>query len=108
MNGAKIKGPLRKKLWAECARNATYLENITVAKNGIPPFKQFRNEDTKRIKYLRTFGEIGVAKDHAKIVNKMENKGKYIMFLGYPDLHSDDTYRALNLSTMKIAHSRDT
>ena len=67
LNGAKWTGDLRGKLWADCARAASMIENVSVGSyRDIPSDKEFYNEDNKMIWNLTTFGEIGIATKNNK------------------------------------------
>ena len=68
LNYAKIKGDIRKLLWAECAKMATDLDGILYGK------KQNENSYTKMfrrnpgfIKYLHKFGDMGFVLIHHQI-----------------------------------------
>ena len=75
LNGAKLTGDLRGKLWAECAQTASMIENVSVGSHReIPSHKEFYNEDNKTIWNLRTFGEIGIAtKNNKELRSNLSN-----------------------------------
>lgn len=65
LNGADITGKRRKLLWAECASTATDLENMVAKdKNLVSNYQKFFNRDPPFMRHLRTFGEVGVSRDH--------------------------------------------
>ena len=108
LNGADVPEEMRKKLWAECATTATFLENVTVRKDQEePPLTIITGKQSKRIPYLRRFGEIGIVKQDDGMINKLHNKGTPAMFVGYALSNPKDTYRMLNLETLKINVTRD-
>ena len=110
MNAARLPKDLREGLWAECANTCTKLDNILVRENGQdPPYKQFYGEDPKFVKYLRTWGEMGIVANHQnkKIRAKLADRGRPMMFVGYAEDHAGDVYRMWNPATKKIVLSRD-
>ena len=51
----------KRKFWCEVISTATKLDNIMVRKDRTkPPFTLFYNEETKYMKFLRSFGEMAV------------------------------------------------
>jgi hypothetical protein len=112
LNGAKVIKTLRNRLWAECAKTATDLENVSVSPrdklNALNRFYKTK-DDPKWVRYLRTFGEICVATDRSdtKIRGKLEDRGHFCMFLGYSNDHAGNVYRLLKLKTNKVIMSRD-
>jgi hypothetical protein len=109
LNGSRVPQDLRRILWAECASTATLNENVFVSAGTQtkPPFTKLFKSDHPRARDLRRFGKIAVAKSLTKIKSKLTNKGIPVMFLGYLDVHSTDTYRMLNLSTKRVIQSRN-
>ena len=109
LNGAGIFDFLRKKLWAECARTSTILHNVITASNNTKsPYEQFYGHKCKIISELRVFGEIGVVKTvYTNLTEKMKNKGKSMMFIGYSLSHGTNVFRMLNLDTLGVSTTRD-
>ena len=107
LNGARLGESKRRLLWSECASTATKLHNLT-AEGTSSPHKLLFEKEPVYGRHLKTFGEVGICKDNSKKKrSKLENKGKYAMFLGYADNHAGDVYRMLNLSTNKVIQTRD-
>ena len=74
-----------------------------------PPHTLFYGKDAKYTRSLRTFGEMAVIAMHEgkRMRSKLDDRGKPCMFVGYPDDHSKDVYRFLNIHTGRIIISRD-
>ena len=107
LNTAQFDESKRRLLWSECVSTATKLQNITMGETKTPHEHLF-GQLPDYARNLRIFGEVGICKDNAKRKKaKLENKGKYAMFLGYADNHAGDVYRMLNLSTNKVITTRD-
>ena len=107
MNEAKFPESLRQDLWTECANTATDIDNIIVS-DKISPYQAFHGSDSKIIKKLQVFGEMGVIKNHSiKFQSKLHDKGSVVMFVGYAKDHSEDVFRFLKMGTKKIVLSRD-
>jgi hypothetical protein len=89
---------LRNGLWAECAKCATQLNNITVKPGEEKiPFEKFYKRKPQYEKGLRTFGEICVRfirKNHSE---KLENRGDLCIFVSYPGDYGFDVYRLFNI-----------
>lgn len=107
MNQAGFTRSMRNDMWAECARTATMLENAMPGVDYDPPVHRLYGKQFNWIQSLRVFGEIAVVKNIEAHPRKLDNKGKIVMFLGYPDNHPSKTYRFLNLGTKRIIISRD-
>jgi hypothetical protein len=87
-NGAKLNGPLRKGVWAECANTATVNDNLSVSKiDEKQPYERFYQRPSKLVWNIRTFGEMAVATKKNKIQGKRDNKGAPVMFVGYAPDH---------------------
>ena len=98
LNGARLPLQLRQKLWAEAAATATACENLfSGGTREDCSHKLFFGELPRYARHLRTFGEIAVVTDHTRIKNKLADRGKHAMFLGYSFTHTGDTYCFLNL-----------
>jgi len=108
MNSAKLPAHLRNGLWTEAALSATLYENIVVTDTRkIPAYELLYKKEKGQARQLRTFGEMAVFATREKIQNKMADRGKLCMFLGYSDDHDDSTYRMMNITTRKVIHTRD-
>lgn len=108
LNGARITQEMREGLWAEACNTATKLEVALVYEaNGNSSHSKFWKEEPKHARHLRTFGEMGVIKLQQDIKGKLRNRGKTVMFVGYSEDSSPDTYRFYDPSTRKINGSRD-
>jgi len=95
-------------MWAETANTATDHEVIIVYPGeSMSSFEKFFEKEAPYARCLRAFGEIAIIKDHEKIKEKLTDRGKVAMFLGYPKSSSTETFRFLNLKTMKTGLSRD-
>ena len=105
-NAAGLTGTLRQGLWAECARTATYLENILVY-DKISSFEKFYGFCPKWTSTMRVFGEIAILYYGKKIRSKLEDRGYPAIFVGYCDDHSSNVFRFLNLKTHSLVLSRD-
>ena len=110
MNNAGFTKEMRAKLWAECARTATMLENNMPDKKGEDPptIKLYQRQGTW-MKNLRTFGEMAIVTNSSqnKIAAKLENKGKIVMLTGYSDEHPRGSYRFVDMNTKRAIMSRD-
>ena len=108
LNAAGLEGELRQRVWAEAAKTATINDGIIVTgRNEKPSYERFYRTKNPIVQHLRRFGEIGIVTTKEGIQGKLENKGQPMMFLGYADKHSAETYRFLNLETMRVCLSRD-
>ena len=96
MDRANIGGKLSKGLWNKCAATATKLNNMLVdAPDGKSLFKKFYGEIPKYAKYLRTFGEIGIAttSNTSMMKGKLIEQGTKCMFVGCTQKHDGDIYK---------------
>ncbi len=109
MNQAGFTREMRANMWAECARIATMLENSMPDYVGeYPPIVKFKGEQYNWVYSLRTFGEMAVLLDNATATqDKLTDRGRVCMFVGYSDEHPRHTYRFVNLSTNRVVISRD-
>ena len=108
LNKAGLTQKKRDQLWAEAAKTATKLTNITVKVNGqATPHKNFYGEEPEYSRYLRTWGEMGVVKDPTEHKLKNADRGRVCMFLGYASNHAGDSYKVFHLKTGKALISRD-
>ena len=109
MNQAGFNTKVRKILWAECVRTATMMENSTRDEVGEQsPIEKMYGKLPTWMYELRTFGEIAVVSENtAGFKDKLEDRGRVCMMVGYSDNHPSGTYRFVNLNTNKIIYSRD-
>jgi hypothetical protein len=109
MNQAGFTKEMRANMWAECARTATMLENSMPDCVGEqPPIVKFTGDQYNWVYSLRTFGEMAVLLDNATAnQDKLTDRGRVCMFVGYSDEHPRHTYRFVNLHTNRIVLSRD-
>ena len=102
-NAAKFDLSTRKLLWAEGANCAFQLDDITVTRRRSqgPPYKTFTNQDPTYLHHLRTFGEVGICKNHAfssspfnrGVSKHLCNRGKLGVFVGYLPEHPPRTWK---------------
>ena len=98
LNGARLKGEMRNRLWAECAKAATYTDNLDCDnRTGKTTYFNFWKQDCKGVKHMRTFGEVCVATDGQKIRGKLSNRGLACLYIGHAWNHSSDVHRLLKL-----------
>ena len=100
----------KRKFWCEVISTATKLDNIMVRKDKTkPPFTLFYNDESKYMKFLRSFGEMAVIaiSDGKKMRSKLDTRGRTGIFVGYADDHAGNVYRFINIQMKKIILSRD-
>ena len=116
LNGEGIYGKLREKLWEECSKTSTLLNNILdnkkIHSEKYPPpqspYQVFYGNLPKYFFGLKVFGEIGILKTtYSRLQYKLHNKGSTVIFLGYSTRHGTNIYCMFNLSTQSIIISRD-
>ena len=107
---------MREKIWAECAKTATLLNNVLANKNvhsgkdqpPQSPYQVFYGKLPKYFSGLKVFGEIGIFKmSYSRLQSKLNNKGSTAIFVGYSTRHGNNVYRMFNLTTHSISISRD-
>jgi hypothetical protein len=82
LNGARLEGKLRDKIWAECVMNVTHLSNIVSIKLSFEsPFELLYGEKPKLYDNLNIFGEVGVVTTKEKIQAKLSNRGTTCIFV---------------------------
>ncbi|KAG7355197.1 hypothetical protein IV203_004553 [Nitzschia inconspicua] len=92
----------------EAANCATDLECLLVKKTGdITPYELIYGKVAPYGPYLRTFGEIGVARDITTVKGKLDDRGSPAIFLGYAKQHTGNVYRMLDIKTQHLRLSRD-
>ena len=100
----------KRKFWCEVISTATELDYIMVRKERTkPPFTLFYNDESKYMKFLKTFGEMAVIAitDGKKMRSKFDTRQRTGIFVGYADDHAGNVYRFINNQTKKIILSRD-
>jgi transposase InsO family protein len=110
LNGARLTKELRNGLWTEAARTASDLENTLVSTNRpVAAFNQFYEKELPGIRNAHPFGEIGIVHNHQgkTLRGKLEDRGRACLHLGRASDQPRDTYRFLNLQTLRVIHSRD-
>ena len=70
-------------------------------------YEKFFGKEVPYARCLQSFGKIGIIKNHEKIRGKLTNRGKVTMFIGYPKSSSKETFKFLNLKTMRKVLIRD-
>ena len=107
-NDSGIENEIRHGLWAECASTATFYENrITNKEKQQSPLQLMFQTPFKGFNYLKTFGEMCVVTTKKGIQGKLKDRGTVVIFVGYPENHSDDVYRVFNPTTKQVIKSRD-
>ena len=94
-NWANLTASLRSRLWAQCAFNATQIENIICKPNEtLSPAQNFYGNNPSWVNNLHIFGKIGIVHDsqHAKIRGKLKDRGIPCMFIGYSDKHTSNVF----------------
>ena len=108
LNWAQLTKDLREKLCAETANTATDDEVMIVyLGESKSSFEKFYENEAPYARCFFTFSEIAIIKNHEKIKEKLTDRGKVTMFLGYPKSSSIETFKFLNLKTMRTVLSRD-
>ena len=101
----------RYELWTEAASTATKLSNKVVdnKNNKSAQEKYYGKKEKSDANKLKSFGELGIVTDKpgAGIKNKLSNRGRICMFVGYAKGHAENVYQMYNLQTKKILLTRD-
>ena len=107
--GSGIQQPLRNSLWAEAVNTATELDGILVAQGQkLSPYQKFFGKGYKSIiDVTKTFGEKCIVANQTTIKNKLADRGKPCLWMGYAKDHSVGTFRLYNPATRKVILSRD-
>ena len=107
--GSGIQQPLRNSFWAEAVNTATELDGILVAQGQkMSPYQKFFGKGYKSIiDVTKTFGEECIVADRTGIKNKLADRGKPCLWMGYARDHSAGTFRLYNPATRKMFLSRD-
>ncbi|KAG7344884.1 integrase core domain containing protein [Nitzschia inconspicua] len=107
-NGAGLHDTFQQQLWAEEANCATDLECLLVKKTGDrTPHELFYGKVAPYGPYLRTFGEIGVARNITAVKGKLDDRGSPAIFLGYAKQHAGNVFRMLDIKTQHLRLSRN-
>jgi hypothetical protein len=110
LNAARFPKDLTEGVWAEAAKYATEVENVSEkTMKPISALHQFYGITNPKVKVMKPFGEMAIVEENAqrKIRAKLENRGRASLFLGHAPNHADDTYCFLNLTRKKVIVSRD-
>jgi hypothetical protein len=109
LSEANLSTDLRAGMWSEAANTATKLDNIMIYPGEtVSAFEKFFGVPSKLYENLRVFGEIGiVAKIDRAMQQKILDRGRACMFVGYADEHAQNVYRFFTLDTKKIVLSRN-
>jgi hypothetical protein len=109
MNSAQLPWTLQNKLWAQCAKLITQLQNILISKErGDSPYTMLHDKQPDWLNNLHKFGELAIVHDgaNANIRAKLQVHGLAAIFVGYPDNHVGEVCQFLNLKTKKLIPSR--
>ena len=99
---------MRKPLWGEAVKYCTDIENTLKSRSyETPAYVAFFGRELEGLKFLRQFGEIGYVKWGGNIKGKLKDRGVPMLYLGRALNHSADTYRMMNIATMKVINTRD-
>ncbi len=72
------------------------------------PYHQFFGKGrTSILDAVQRFDEIYIVANRVTIMNKMQNRGKHCIWLGFADNHASKCYRLLNPETKQVVISRD-
>ena len=96
LNAAKIPFNIRNKIWAQCAKHCTDLENLLIKNNNKSPYEQVYKKLPIWINYLRKFGEIVVVQNNKDIQSKLKNKGYIGFYVGHPKDHAKEVCQFLS------------
>ena len=80
----KMKGEIRRKLWAECANIATHLDKILIPPNEKKSsYQKIHYRNPMFINNLRVFGEVGIILPHKRIgfKSELDEKGPVGIFV---------------------------
>ena len=88
-------------LWAECAQYCCDVENVLI-KGEKSAFYKFFGKESKIIKEMGTFGEIGIVKTKTKMQGKLSDRGTPCIMTGYAKNHGSGVFRMMNMETYKI------
>ena len=102
MNYAKFEGELRKKLWAECAKTATELDDVLIQdKKNKCNYKKMFGRNLAFLKHLRIFGETGIIMIHKQEghKSKIKDRGREAIFVGYSNMYAGDVFQFFDITT---------
>jgi hypothetical protein len=93
---------LQNYLWTHAALLVTSLENTIVDQKGSTPHFILTETNPNWVKYLWTFGEIGIVYTKpTKICNKLENRSNPCIFIGYAEHHTSNVFKFYNPKHMQ-------
>jgi hypothetical protein len=110
LNAARLVKFIREGVWAEVAKRAMDIENMLVTPNKpVAAYHRFYGIKEREMKFYKPIGYMAIVEENhnCKIRSKLANRGRVCMFLGHAPNHATDTFRFLNLQTMKVVVSRD-
>ena len=102
LNGAKVPEAEKKHVFNECLNTVTQIDGLIVRKvNGktATRYEHWCNTLPKFARHLREWGEAGVVTVRDIKTNKLTNKGRLCMFVGYATKHAGDCYRMYDPNT---------
>ena len=83
------------------------MENIIVDANHKSPHYRLIKNEPKWIKYLKSFGDMGIVYDNTKIKAKLTYRGFPCIFIGHTDDHAPNVYQFYNIQTKAFILSRN-
>ena len=110
LNGAKVPEAEKKHVFNECLNTVTQVDGLIVRKvNGktATRYEHWCSTLPKFARHLREWGEAGVVTVRDIKTNKLTNKGRLCMFVGYATKHAGDCYCMYDPNTKRILISRD-
>jgi transposase InsO family protein len=108
LNAGKFNWPLRHKMWAYSANQATDLENIIVQPGQkATAYELFYDGNPEWLDSLHTFGEIAFVRDPVKIRSKLKNQGFPAIYLGPAKFHAKNVHNFWNPMTQCSLTSRN-
>ena len=100
-----IDSDLPKKYWGEAVVTANHMQNrLPVTGNEVTPYESW-NKRKPNLQYVKQFGCIAYAAIPPERRQKLDNKAKQLVFVGYEE--GTKGYRLLDTSTDKIVISKD-
>ena len=93
MHAANLKDSTRRKLWNEAVNCAKDTVAITYSRTtGSYPYKMFNQKESKLVKHIQPFGQIGKVTKKEKIHGKWTEKNTQMIMVGYAKNTTPDTY----------------
>ena len=100
-----IDSDLPKKYWGESVVTANHMQNrLPVTGNEVTPYETW-NKRKPNLKYVKQFGCIAYAAIPSERRQKLDDKAKQLVFVGYEE--GTKGYRLLDTNTDKIVISKD-